>query len=171
MSSRYLSFAPPPASGSTDTPSASYSLLTLTPALLKLLESATPDVPPFEIRGHATDAAVLVTPTETFSLRGVQNSNSLCLCQTATEGRANWYRQGQSGAEVGGKDGGMVIEGVLHETLEVLPAAPRTERLEGLLRGADYMGETNEKNPPKDKVTNRSQIMSCSRPRSIVLVR
>lgn len=154
MSSRTLAFAPPPSSDPTsDGPQPSYSLLSLTPALLALLEKAKPDAPPFEIRGHASDAAVLVTPTETFSLRGVQNSNSLCLCQTTTEGKADWYRQGQLGDGEGGKDGGMVIEGVLHETLEVLPAAAKTERLEGLLRGADYTGEENEKNPPRDKAS------------------
>ena len=170
MVARSLAFAPPPADSDSnpdqDTPQPSYSLLTLTPALLKLLESAKPGAPPFEIRGHAMDAAVLVTPTETFSLRGVQNSNSLCLCQTAAEGKADWYRQGQirSGGGVGGGAcmGEMLIESVLHETLEVLPAAAKTERLEGLLRGSDYTGETNEKTPLKDKVTNLDIVPQSS---------
>lgn len=154
MSSRFLSFAPAPESSSADSPSTSYSLLTLTPALVALLQAAKPGSSPFEIRGHATDAAVLVTRTETFSLRGVQNSNSLCLCQAQTEGMPDWFRQGQSGSgERIRRDGGLVIEAVLHETLEVLPAAAKTERLEGLLRGADYTGEENENNPPKDKVS------------------
>ncbi|KAL8279052.1 hypothetical protein RQP46_008510 [Phenoliferia psychrophenolica] len=125
----------------------SYSLLSLPPALLALLSSATP--PTLEIRGHTTDAAVLVTPTETYSLRGVQNSNSLLLCSTTTGAFAFRTERGEESGEGPrkrrrGEDDSIEIEATLHETLEVVQGVARTERLGGLLRGSEYAGEDAE---------------------------
>lgn len=145
-----LAFAPAPP---TDSPAPTYSLLTLPPALLALLSSSDASSSPLlEIRGHTTDAAVLVTPDQTYTLRGVQNSNSLCLCSQVGgegEGSKGWFAaegaekdEFDDEGELRGKR--IEIETVLHETLEVLPSVARTERLPELLKGSEYRGEDAE---------------------------
>lgn len=135
-------FAPPPASSEITKPT--YSLLTLTPALLALLNSPS-TASSLEIRGHKGDAAVLCTPTQTFSLRGVQNSNSLLLCSGGVG-----ERFGEDGGEVGDVrmrervEGTIEIATTLHETLEVVPTVARTDRLAELLKGSEYEGEDAE---------------------------
>ncbi|GAA5917553.1 hypothetical protein JCM6882_001730 [Rhodosporidiobolus microsporus] len=153
----------------------SYQLLALPPALLQLLTSsassdssddpAAAPAAPLEIRGDPSDLAVLVSPTQTYALRGVQNSNSLCVCSSGGGGggRGQWFVAGGEG--VGGSldmdvDGDnseparkkqrrereqqIEIEAVLHETLEAVPGVARTEKVEGLLRGCEYEGEAVE---------------------------
>lgn len=134
-------------------PGASYSLLSLPPALLALISSTafTTGATPLEIRGHTTDAAVLVTPTETYSLRGVQNSNSLLLCSTAGGG-FSFREDDEGGDDAGegrrkkrkGEEEKIAIEGTLHETLEVVQGVARTDRLVSMLRGSEYSGEDAE---------------------------
>lgn len=141
-----LVFAPPSPSLAT------YSLLSLPPSLLSLLSSPT-TASSLEIRGHLTDAAVLVSPTQTFSLRGVQNSNSLCLCSGGTGERFGEGERGVvggDGEEEGKRErelGTIEIQTTLHETLEVVPAVARTDRLAGLLQSSDYTGEDSETSP------------------------
>lgn len=140
-----LVFAPPSPSQAT------YALLSLPPTLLSLLSNPTTSSS-LEIRGHTTDAAVLVSPTQTFSLRGVQNSNSLCLCSGGTGER--FGEGGRGVGELVGEDGeggkaerviGTIeIQATLHETLEVVPAVARTDRLAGLLKASEYTGEDEE---------------------------
>lgn len=123
-------------------PQPKYSLLALPPALVALLSN--PDTASsLEIRGDTTDAAVLVTPSQTFAIRGVQNSNSLCLCSSGIDGGEGrgWFA-GEDDSLA--KEGTIEIATTLHETLEVLPGVARTERLEGLLRGSEYRGEDAE---------------------------
>lgn len=155
METRGLSFAEAPISSSH---SATYSLLTLPPALVKLLADANGESastsPVLEIRGNATDAAVLVTKEKTYALRGVQNSNSLCLCSSTAPSNPTrgWFTaarptvgdlEDDSHSEDGHDESGELIEieTILHETLELVPAVARTERLESLLRGTEYTGE------------------------------
>lgn len=154
--------------------SSSYQLLALPPALLTYLVASTSTstpTAPFEIRGDGTDSAVLVTESQTYSLRGVQNSNSLCVCtgsssraaasNGSSSGRKRWFgaRGDSAGSDGEGdrdqddnEDGLAIkkrrrdeprieIETVLHETLELVPAVARLEKLEGLLRGTEYTGD------------------------------
>lgn len=133
-------FAPEP-----EAPTPTYSLLSLPPSLVALL-SDPETAHSLEIRGHTTDAAVLVSGTKTYSLRGVQNSNSLCLCSlpdSGPEGKG-WFAREQDDDECEVKDGAIEIQTVLHETLEVVQGVARTDRLEGLLRGSEYRGEDGE---------------------------
>lgn len=124
-------------------------MLTL-PASLAALLADPATAHSLEIRGHTTDAAVLVSPTKTYALRGVQNSNSLCLCSSAQGegasegGGRGWFDGEDEERETVRKDRAIEIETVLHETLEVVQAVARTERLEGLLKGSEYRGEDAE---------------------------
>ncbi|ORY63689.1 hypothetical protein BCR35DRAFT_334794 [Leucosporidium creatinivorum] len=157
-----LSFFPPlPSTSSTP----SYSLLTLTPALLQLLESNPSQ--PLEIRGHSTDNAVLVSEDKTWEIRGVQNSNSLCLCsctggdeqeqEEGSEGGRDWFKRASTWTTLGDLDEEdedeqgeaekhkarkIQIETILHETLEVIPSVARFERLPSLLKGSEYLGDS-----------------------------
>lgn len=156
---RQLSFASPSSSDRV-----TYSLLTLPPALAALLAEEASDSP-LEIRGNATDAAVLVTKDRTYTLRGVQNSNSLCLCSSGTagdEGRG-WFAGGDvddySNMKTDKDSKTIEIETVLHETLEVAPTVARTERLETLLRGTEYAGDDSP-------LTTVSCVPPCSRSRA-----
>ncbi|GAA5941557.1 hypothetical protein JCM3775_005109 [Rhodotorula graminis] len=151
---------PPTASAS------SYQLLALPPALLALVtvsaESASPSAP-LEFRGDLQDSAVLVTDTQTYAVRGVQNSNSLCVCASGTgdaptRGRKHWFVPGAGGdqgddlpedddgepARKKARHDAIEIEAVLHETLEAVPAVARTDKLDGLLKGAEYLGDAAE---------------------------
>ncbi|GAA5985868.1 hypothetical protein JCM11641_005327 [Rhodosporidiobolus odoratus] len=140
----------------------SYQLLALPPALLNLLTSSSTalDQAPLEIRGDPQDSAVLVTTTETYALRGVQNSNSLCVCASGDEqrGRKRWFvgrgdngdtrlsdEEGEGPAQKKRKQENPIeIEAVLHETLEAVPGVARTEKLAGMLKGCEYEGESVE---------------------------
>ncbi|BGP17897.1 Ctf8p and Ctf18p associating protein [Rhodosporidiobolus nylandii] len=165
MAERLIVFA----DKSSDPPLASqpsYQLLALPPALLAHL-SSTPSssdddlLAQLEIRGDSSDSAVLVTPDQTYALRGVQNSNSLCVCAAGGRGREGWFVQSGEGArddEGEGAEGegparkkqkldgpaNIEIEAVLHETLEAVPGVARTEKLDGLLKGCEYTGEAAE---------------------------
>ncbi|GAA5878048.1 hypothetical protein JCM8547_005605 [Rhodosporidiobolus lusitaniae] len=153
----------------------SYQLLALPPALLSLLSSSdsSADSAPLEIRGDPSDSAVLVTPMQTYALRGVQNSNSLCVCATR-RGRAEWFVPGGAAAGRDEQDGEMkeedgparkkrrvgddiLIEGILHETLEAVPGVARTEKLEGMLKGCEYTGEAAEEELVEVGKTNPRQ--------------
>lgn len=128
---------------SSDAPSSSqhatYSLLSLPPALLSVLNDPA-TASSLEIRGYRTDAAVLVTNDHTYSLRGVQNSNSLLLCSSGANDTF-----GEAQTEDGrGERNNLVIHETLHETLEVIQGVARTERLEGLLKSSEYIGEDAE---------------------------
>ncbi|GAA5882581.1 hypothetical protein JCM3774_002730 [Rhodotorula dairenensis] len=162
MSDRLVVFADRTA-GSNDasTGSSSYQLLALPPALLSQLAASDAAPTPLEIRGDGADAAVIVTATQTYSLRGVQNSNSLCVCtgtgpSSSSSGRKRWF-----GADDSPSDNDMAdeegpatkrkrdeprieIETVLHETLELVPTVARLEKLPGLLRGTEYTGDDDE---------------------------
>ena len=170
MAERLVVFADQTAaSNDASTSSSSYQLLALPPALLTQLVASTSTLTstaaPFEIRGDGTDSAVLVTESQTYSLRGVQNSNSLCVCTgsssssaAASNGssRKRWFGARDSAAFDGEEDPEgcqdelapkrkrdeprIEIETVLHETLELVPAVARLEKLEGLLRGTEYTG-------------------------------
>lgn len=148
----------------------SYQLLALPPALLtQLVASTSTSTALFEIRGDGNDSAVLVTESQTYSLRGVQNSNSLCVCTGSSDssgseaassngsGRKRWFGarslDGIGGEEDHDDEDGVAtkrkrrdeprieIETVLHETLELVPAVARLEKLERLLRGTEYTGD------------------------------
>ncbi|GAA5990274.1 hypothetical protein JCM10908_005905 [Rhodotorula pacifica] len=146
----------------------SYQLLALPPALLSQLvasSSSSTASTPLEIRGDGSDSAVLVTETQTYSLRGVQNSNSLCVCtgsrsstSSSSSGRKRWFAAGgdvnvtsdeeddldgeEPSAKRKRKDEPRIeIETILHETLELVPTVARLEKLPGLLRGTEYTGE------------------------------
>ncbi|POY73435.1 hypothetical protein BMF94_3773 [Rhodotorula taiwanensis] len=134
-----------------------YQLLALPPALLKHLtdsiasDTGSQEPIPLEIRGAGSDSAVLVTLNQTYSLRGVQNSNSLCVCSTASTSKrylgAAHDSKSDSAEEPPAKrhkDEAVEIETVLHETLEVVPTVARLERLETLLRGTEFLGDDAE---------------------------
>lgn len=162
-SHRRLVFAPTAPLPSSSRP-ATYSLLTLPPALVALLASPSP--PTLEIRGHTTDAAVLVTPTETYSLRGVQNSNSLLLCSTPSgpfsyRARPDDGDDQRSRKRRKGEGDEIRIEATLHETLEVVQGVARTERMSGLLRGSEYAGEDAEQG--KDPSVSRLRFHLADR--------
>lgn len=150
MSKRSLIFA---ASTSTCT----YSLLALPSPILALLRSNHSDpstAPNLEIRGHGTDAAVLVTKDQTFSIRGVQNSNSLLLCDT--EGKLENGRREEDAFMLNDdaissgrprkkrKLDEIVIETTLHETLELAGSIPRFDKLYNVLSRIEYDGEDGE---------------------------
>ena len=101
----------------------SYSLLSLPPALLSLLSSNTTTTNTLEIRGDTTDAAVLVTTNKTYSIRGQQNSNSLCLCLQSNDDNNN---------------NTLSIQTVLHETLQLEEQVARTDKLQSLLAPSHY---------------------------------
>ncbi|GAA6007138.1 Dcc1p [Rhodotorula paludigena] len=143
----------------------SYQLLALPPALAALLSTApSSSSSALEIRGDLADSAVLVTDWQTYALRGVQNSNSLCVCASGSgddEGRQKWFVSGTGGSvgasaepAIDDADDGparkktkyapIEIEAVLHETLEAVPAVARTDKLEALLKGAEYAGDAAE---------------------------
>ncbi|GAA5978793.1 hypothetical protein JCM21900_000543 [Sporobolomyces salmonicolor] len=168
---RLIQFADTP-SASTSARKPSYRLLAVPPALLSLLTSSDSySSAPLEIRGDASDSAVLVTPTQTYTLRGVQNSNSLCVCSSGNDGGSGgkWFGTGAGvaggGAMSADRDEGdrrpskrkretIEIETVLHETLEAVPGVARTEKLEGLLKGCEYRGEVAEEEaPPTRRIT------------------
>ncbi|KDE06391.1 hypothetical protein MVLG_03297 [Microbotryum lychnidis-dioicae p1A1 Lamole] len=176
MTTRFVSFVTPRPERSAPT----YSLLSLPASVLALLSSdeATTSLPhgsTLEIRGHSTDAAVLVTPDQTYSLRGVQNSNSLCLCSATERGKKGWFeldeeegsdQEGNLGSdreveEEGPKrkkrkgKGEILIETVLHETLELVPAVAKTERLKELVKGSEYRGEDGEQDRQREGTVNK----------------
>ena len=183
MAERLVVFADQ-AAASNDASTSSYQLLALPPALLThLVASTSTSTAPFEVRGDGTDSAVLVTESQTYSLRGVQNSNSLCVCtgsssraaassNGSSSSRKRWFGARDSAVSDGegdlDDDGSedklapakrkrdeprIEIETVLHETLELVPAVARLEKLEGLLRGTEYTGdETPESGEGRLKV-------------------
>lgn len=172
MSERLVRFADLTHGSNDASTSSSYQLLALPPALLNHLVASTTSSAsstPLEIRGDGTDAAVLVTETQTYSLRGVQNSNSLCVCtgthpsdrssSSRSSGRKRWFGAGSDDPGLEAARDGTVpvvetgpaakrkrdeprieIETVLHETLELVPTVARLEKLPGLLRGTEYSG-------------------------------
>ncbi|SCV74880.1 BQ2448_7909 [Microbotryum intermedium] len=172
MTTRSVSFVAPRPEGDTPT----YSLLSLPASVLALLSSneATTSLSLdsiLEIRGHATDAAVLVTPNQTYSLRGVQNSNSLCLCTATKRGERGWFDLDQDDEDRSDLEGNIQsnreeeegprrkkrkgkgqieIEMVLHETLELVPAVAKTERLKELVKACEYRGEDAENDRQRD---------------------
>ena len=170
---------------STDPPAAaatSYQLLALPPALLALLTAS--HTAPLEFRGDPHDSAVLVTPTQTYAVRGVQNSNSLCVCasgEATGRGRKHWFVLGSGGDDDDGEvaedplDGegeparkkarheAVEIEAVLHETLEAVPGVARTDKLDGLLKGAEYLGDAAEESAKNEQV--RPLCLSAPDPR------
>jgi len=165
---RLLHFSDLPGSSLPSSSRSTYQLLSLPPALLSLLTSpsSSSDSTPLEIRGDPTDSAALVTPTQTYALRGVQNSNSLCICSSGLEGGSGglWFnylghdvdedKEEEDMDEEGRprkrlkQDSSIEIESVLHETLEAVAGVPRTEKLVGLLNGCNYTGEQNEIDHP-----------------------
>ncbi|GAA6063798.1 hypothetical protein JCM10212_005961 [Sporobolomyces blumeae] len=101
---RLLRFADLPGSAHPPTDRSTYQLLALPPSLVSLLSTDPSDNPSFsllEIRGDESDQAALVTPSQTFALRGVQNSNSLCVCSSGPDGGSDgkWFREGRTGPE------------------------------------------------------------------------
>ncbi|GAA5912422.1 hypothetical protein JCM8208_005165 [Rhodotorula glutinis] len=160
---------------STDPPTASatsYQLLALPPALLALVTASAESgstTAPLEFRGDPHDSAVLVTETQTYAVRGVQNSNSLCVCASGTgdatrRGRKHWFVPGSGDEQVDAalEDDGeparkkarheaIEIEAVLHETLEAVPGVARTDKLDGLLKGAEYLGDAAEEAAETDQ--------------------
>lgn len=125
--------APPPAAASGDDDQVSYSLLELPPDLIELVRNASA---PLELRGPLDEEAVLVTPDRTYSLRSVQNSNSVLIAQVA----------GSSSS-----DGGATELGVLKTVGETIEATDvtgvpgtRLAALEDLLDGTEYYGEDEE---------------------------
>lgn len=140
--SRSISFAPLESSST-------YSLLALpTSVLSNLMADDT-----LELRAQGIDSAVLVTSHQTYSIRGVQNSNSVLLCDT--RGRVEQLEFDYSGSSGTGEDQPMgrnkrrkldeiIIETTLHETLELVPSVPRFDKLYGILSGMEYDGEDNE---------------------------
>ncbi|BGP26013.1 sister chromatid cohesion protein [Rhodotorula toruloides] len=164
MAERLVTFADKSSDAAT-TSTASYQLLALPPALLDQLASTSPNGPltPLEIRGDPSDSAVIVTATQTYSIRGVQNSNSLCICASGTgegKGRRKWFVAGGGGSgsavEVEENDAegaparkkprtaAIEIEAVLHETLELIPTVARVDKLDSLLKGAEFTGDSAE---------------------------
>lgn len=162
MAERLVTFADK-AGDAALTSTASYQLLALPPALLEQLSSTSPDdaLAPLEIRGDPADSAVLVTATQTYSIRGVQNSNSLCICASGSgegRGRRKWFVGGASGldeskqaleddaegepARKRPRTDAIEIEAVLHETLEVVPTVARVDKLDSLLKGAEFTGDS-----------------------------
>lgn len=108
---------------------ASYSLLTLTPALRELIDSGRS----LEVRGTGSDAAVLVSSSQTFALRGVHSSNSILVASSRT-----------AEDDPKGKRRAIEVETALNETLEAVPVVARTERIKTLVRGSEYYGEDIE---------------------------
>ncbi|KAM0786307.1 hypothetical protein ACM66B_001785 [Microbotryomycetes sp. NB124-2] len=146
-----------------DSPLTTYSLLALPASIATALASSSLDSP-LEIRGSPTDAAVLVTNTDTYAIRGVQNSNSLCLSSTSAGGDHDWFdattsSPADSGSTKLDKNGNNVIEieTVLHETLELVKTVPKLDKLDELLKGTEYIGQDAElvhkTNNKKVKVT------------------
>ncbi|GAA5933729.1 Dcc1p [Sporobolomyces koalae] len=173
---RLLRFSDTPGS-SRPSGTATYQLLALPPTLLNSLTSSNPT--PFEIRGDSTDSAALVTATQTFALRGVQNSNSLCICSSGHDGWSlgKWFHPSgetvqQDQDDVSDDDDqdnerprkrvkeDIEIEAVLHETLEAVVGVPRTDKLAQLLNGCEYRGETNETDRPPVKRTSFDDLRS-----------
>jgi sister chromatid cohesion protein DCC1 len=165
---RLLRFSDTPGS-SHPTQRSTYQLLALPPALLSLLLSPdSPDSTPLEIRGDPTDSAALVTSTQTYALRGVQNSNSLCICSSGENGGTSgkWFNKTgrtphlahSEDEEMQGRDDGarprkrikedIEIEAILHETLEAVVGVARTDKLPGFLKGCEYKGEAAEIESP-----------------------
>ncbi|KAK4049892.1 Ctf8p and Ctf18p associating protein [Microbotryomycetes sp. JL221] len=117
-----------------------------------------------EIRGDASDAAVLVTRDSTFNLRGVQNSNSLCLCSTPQNLKApDWFHtQSVNHVNIAVTDdettanrastNSIEIETVLHETLELVKSVPKLDKLDVLLKATDYTGEDAEMSPKRKQI-------------------
>lgn len=175
---RLLRFSDTPGSAH-PTERTTYQLLAVPPALLSLLTAPDSlDSTPLEIRGDPTDSAALVTPTQTYALRGVQNSNSLCICSSGNEGgsRGKWFNK--SYEESGGADlvesddeddemedenerprkkfkKDIEIEAVLHETLEAVVGVARTDKLAGFLKGCEYRGESLEVDSPVSRPSSR----------------
>ena len=147
-----------------------YQLLAVPPDLISTLTSPTT---PLEIRGDATDAAALVTPNKTYALRGVQNSNSLCVCSSGRERghQGKWFsssssrRHGRDERSSGDESSSgsdeeprrkrkrpqqqqpaqdVEIESVLHETLEAVVGVAKTDKLATILNGCEYRGELAE---------------------------
>ncbi|GAA5954649.1 hypothetical protein JCM3765_003842 [Sporobolomyces pararoseus] len=177
---RLLHFSDTPGSAHT-TDRSTYQLLALPPALLSLLTSTdSSDSTPLEIRGDPTDSAALVTPTHTYALRGVQNSNSLCICSSGEQGgsRGKWFNK--SGGLLDSRDESesenddmedetrprkrvkenIEIEAVLHETLEAVVGVAKTDKLAGFLKGCEYRGEVVEVESPPTKQISFDDLRS-----------
>ncbi|GEM12856.1 sister chromatid cohesion protein [Rhodotorula toruloides] len=168
MAERLVTFADKSSDAAT-TSTASYQLLALPPALLDQLASTSPNGPSHRSR------------SVTYSIRGVQNSNSLCICASGTgegKGRRKWFVAGGGGSgsavEVEENDAegaparkkprtaAIEIEAVLHETLELIPTVARVDKLDSLLKGAEFTGDSAE--DEKAVASILPSIVSCLPP-------
>ncbi|KAL7006887.1 Ctf8p and Ctf18p associating protein [Cystobasidiomycetes sp. EMM_F5] len=130
----------------------SYSLLELPAALLSQLDAqiaSGSSSSSWVIKGQPQDDAVLCTYDETYNVRGVQNSNSLLLCQPSVDAESDTF--GVSDPK--GKRRRLDIQGTLHQTLELEKAIPRLDRLTHMLRNHEW-------SPDEADTTNNKNVLS-----------
>ena len=131
---------------------ATYSLVELPAALAAAAKSALSSsdasssiLSKLVIKGQPNDDAVLCTDDTTYTMRSVQNSNSLLLCRPQLSGSGS---KGEGKGKGKGKKRAAAdylnIESTLHQTLELDLCVPRLEKIGDLLRGQEWTLEINE---------------------------
>lgn len=141
----------------------SYSLLELPAALLSQLDAqiaSGSSSSSWVIKGQPQDDAVLCTYDETYNVRGVQNSNSLLLCQPSVDAESDTF--GVSDPK--GKRRRLDIQGTLHQTLELEKAIPRLDRLTHMLRNHEWSPDEADttNNKVRGMILQQLRILSLS---------
>ena len=96
------------------------------------------------IKGQPNDDAVLCTDDTTYTMRSVQNSNSLLLCRPRAAGAGAGKDNGKGKGKKRATTDHLNIESTLHQTLELDLCVPRLEKIGELLRGQEWSLEVNE---------------------------
>jgi len=99
-----------------------YSLVELPPTISSLISGINGDSSGLVIKGQPSDDAVLCTPSATYNIRSVQNSNSLLLCRPSKGKKVD-------------------IQTTLHQTLELDLTVPKLERITDILKGQEWSPE------------------------------
>lgn len=106
----------------------SFKLVELPADLAKVVESST-EPKRWMIKGQPTDDAVLCTEDKTYSIRTVVLSNSVLVVTRPTSSFAQNIDSGEDD---------VVIRDTIHDILELQTTVPRLQKLNGMLRGAEF---------------------------------
>jgi sister chromatid cohesion protein DCC1 len=113
-----------------------YRLIELSPDLVKAFEEGSLKPGSLQIKGRGTDDAVFTTPDSTYAIRSVSISNTIIIL-TSPPGHSDLSISASDVAAGADEVHNLLIRDQLHEILELVPAVPRLERLEALLRSAN----------------------------------
>lgn len=101
------------------------------------------------INGRHSDPAVLCTPTRTYALRQVTQSNSLLLCSLPSPHSSTSTTTPR-----------LTLRSNVTDILELQPVVPRLERIAELLEGSAYAGEDEEERKGRRRLYTVRELRS-----------